>query len=951
MNDAEALSAVESLFFRWQAHRAAGKPVAPPDLCRDRPDLLAPLERRIADEYPDDADATGEYATRKAPPRADIELDSAAHEAVLEFDLAWQSGNAPNLTSFLPPDGPQRAPVALGLALIDVERRRAAGLPVSVENYLDLVPELGRSPDAVARLRHAVDPPAPEPEPAASGRYEIAAEHARGGMGRVCVAIDTELNRRVAFKDIQERFADDAATRHRFTREALITGQLEHPGVIPVYGLGADAHGRPYYAMRFVEGDSLKDAVKEFHRDPPKCDSVGAKAVAFRALLKRFADVCNAVAFAHSKRIVHRDLKPANVMLGQFGETLVVDWGLARSFADKTPELTASPREAGAGEQDTADMASTAVSGGDSAGTRTGQVMGSPAYMSPEQATGDLRSLGPAWDIYSLGATLYELLTGRPPFIGQPVPQLLKAIQAGELVPPREVAPWVPKPLDAIARKAMSRDPKDRYPTALELAAEVDRYLADEPVQAHRDTLGERVRRWRKRHPVLVRTAVMLFLIVTPLLAVWLVIALEINRLRLGALKREEKAHDQTRGALEAEKKALAAEQAALKQVRATLDLTTDAVVGKILAKQSRLGPDEREFLEGLVASYAKFAEASGDSPEAQLLAARARLRVALIRERLGDSVGAAREYKAAVDVLRALKPPDATDAASVRDLGAALLGYATAVRDTDTRAAIAAVQEAIRVHETSVKSEPQNLANPQNRERWKNFGHALTQAADLLLYGNQRAQAEQLYRKYITEYQPVVLTGLFGADGFETLAKTYDHLARLEGLKKQYKESEKTLNDAITLFAALEKRFPDEPRYRHQRAYAQTTRAQLLLRAGKSAEARQVVAPLVEAYRDLAHQFPGVREFRHGLATALDAQVGVSEATGDRAEAIGAMEDRRAVLTRLVAEYPEFDDDRFDLITLLRSLEKEYAKDGRKADAKQAKDQADRLRRAAPKK
>jgi serine/threonine protein kinase len=898
MSDTDALSAIENLFFRWQAHRAAGQPVAPAELCRDRPELLARLERRIAAEFPDDAAATSCHTLAES---------------------------------------------AVG----------SAGLPTN---------------------------------PAMRGRYEVAAEHARGGMGRVCVAIDTELNRRVAFKDIQERFADDPGTRQRFVREALITGQLEHPGVIPVYGLGTDPAGRPYYAMRFVEGESLRDAVEEFHRRPPRGEPVGAQAVAFRSLLKRFADVCNAVAFAHSKRIVHRDLKPANVMLGRFGETLVVDWGLARSFADKTPD-TGAPAGAATGAGEATTVQATAAAVGDSAGTRTGQVMGSPAYMSPEQSRGDLRTLGPAWDIYSLGGTLYELLTGRPPFAGRSVSQLLKAIQAGELTPVREVAGWVPKPLEAIAHKAMSLDPAARYATALELAAEIERYLADEPVLAHRATPAERVRRWRKRHPVLVRTTAALLLTVTPLLTAALAF---VNRERAEAVtarqneeqarRAEQEAHDQTRGALAreeqakqqalaalaAEQKALAAEQAALAakqkaleaeqaaraaeakaraQARATLDLSTDAVVGKILAKQSRLGPDEQQFLKNLVERYAAYAADVGADTDAKLLAARARLRVAQIRERLGERAAAAREYRTAADALRPFSPAGATDAGPTRDLGTALLGYAASLPRDDWRAWERPMLEGLLIREAAHRADAKNPA------RLRDTGAALLQGAQMLASVDQRKLAEELYRRLIGAFERVARAGALGVEEAETLGQAYDQLARLEGLSKppRYHEAYRTLDAAVALFADLERMHPDEPRYRHQRAYARTMQVLLLLRDGKAAEAERVVAGLVDTYRELVRQYPAVREFRFGLSVALDAQVGALDAGGKRAAALLALAERRSVLRRLVAEYPELIDDRADLVAVLRLLEAEYTKDKRLAEAKEAKDEADALEKAAP--
>jgi serine/threonine protein kinase len=231
-------------------------------------------------------------------------------------------------------------------------------------------------------------------------RFQILRPYARGGRGEVFIARDTELNRNVALKEIQRRYASDSETRDRFRREAEITGQLEHPGVVPVYGLGAHEDGRPYYAMRLIQGDNLKRAIQDYHRSPiPPSE----KMLSFRNLLKRFVDVCNAMDYAHSRGVIHRDLKPENVMIGHFGETLVVDWGLARIIGQAnhsaSSNLSAVPEP---------------IQSNDSAKTMDGTIMGTPPYMSPEQALGN-GELDQSTDIYSMGAILHEILTSKPP--------------------------------------------------------------------------------------------------------------------------------------------------------------------------------------------------------------------------------------------------------------------------------------------------------------------------------------------------------------------------------------------------------------------------------------------------------------------------------------------------------------------------------------------------------
>src|SRR5262249_17179918 len=222
-------------------------------------------------------------------------------------------------------------------------------------------------------------------------RFRVLRPHARGGLGAVFVALDTELHREVALKQILDAHADDPTSRQRFVLEAEVTGGLEHPGIVPVYGLGTYSDDRPYYAMRFIRGDSLKEAIERFHTDEALKSDSGRRWLELRKLLRLFLDVCNAIDYAHSRGVLHRDIKPGNVNVGRHGETLVVDWGLAKATGRADPssgERTLMPSSASG-----------------SAETLPGSALGTPAYMSPEQAEGDLDRLGLRSDVYSLGAT------------------------------------------------------------------------------------------------------------------------------------------------------------------------------------------------------------------------------------------------------------------------------------------------------------------------------------------------------------------------------------------------------------------------------------------------------------------------------------------------------------------------------------------------------------------
>lgn len=365
-------------------------------------------------------------------------------------------------------------------------------------------------------------------------RFRVLKAHAEGGLGRVSIARDIDLQRNVAVKEIKDAFADRPESRARFLFEAEVTGRLEHPGVVPVYALGHSDDGRPYYAMRFISGVSMKKAIKDLHQLKGE-----AYRLELRKLLGRFVSVCNTVAYAHQHGIIHRDLKPDNIMIGEYGETLVVDWGMARLVAGQDHENLApgqslpiepaiavaeeeeesGPHESGPHESaDTDPLNHFRGSDGSTPQadefSRLGNVVGTPPYMPPEQASGQTLKVTACSDIYSLGATLMHLLTGAPPFSEHPRDQILAKVREGDFRTPRQVRPGVSRSLEAICLHAMAKDRDARYPTARDLAADVERWLADEKVSVADETMFQTLGRWtRKNRSIAATSAVALVLI------------------------------------------------------------------------------------------------------------------------------------------------------------------------------------------------------------------------------------------------------------------------------------------------------------------------------------------------------------------------------------------------------------------------------------------------------
>ncbi len=334
-------------------------------------------------------------------------------------------------------------------------------------------------------------------------RYQLVRKLGQGGLGRVWLARDLNLNRYVALKEISHPAKATDATVDRFKYEAEITGRLEHPGIVPVHHLGTDESGRAFYTMRFLGKKTLQDSIAEYHERREEGDH---DPMLLRHLLNAFVNICHAMGHAHSRKVIHRDLKPENIVIDSFGQVIVIDWGLAKVLDDTAVESLGD-----------------SIATDDGNRTGEGQVLGTPLYMSPEQAAGRLDEVDSRTDIYGLGSILFAIITGYAPHeqtqksavnSGVGARGMISAIAAGKPPSAREVNPAADPALEAICAKAMARRRYARYQESTELAEEVQRWMAGESVTAYQETAFQRARRWISRNQGLSQALVAMIMIV-----------------------------------------------------------------------------------------------------------------------------------------------------------------------------------------------------------------------------------------------------------------------------------------------------------------------------------------------------------------------------------------------------------------------------------------------------
>jgi serine/threonine-protein kinase len=725
--------------------------------------------------------------------------------------------------------------------------------------------------------------------------YTLVDVHATGGLGRVWLARDGDLGREVALKELRAEHAHQAASQAWFLKEARITGQLEHPGIVPVYELGRRPEdGQPFYTMRFVRGRTLSEAVEAFHHQRV---TERAGPLELLGLLNAFVGVCNTVAYAHARGVIHRDLKGQNIIVGDFGEVIVLDWGLAKVLgsadAEAGPPPVAVEREGA--EQPTAH----------------GQVLGTPGYMAPEQAAGQPDLVDRRTDVYGLGAVLYEILTGRPPFAGPSTREVLGKVQTEEPVRPRQVWVGAPRALEAVCLKALAKRREGRYATAADLAQEVQRYLADEPVQAYGEPLPVRLRRWGRRHRPLVTAAAALL--------VTAVVALGVSAVLIGEQKRRADANFQRA-------------EANFQMARDAVDKMLTEVGDKRLANIPLMEPVRRALLEQALTFYQEFLRQNGTDPDLRQQIGRAYLRVGDILQRLGRPADAEDAYRRAVDLLAKLVAEFPAVRGYREDLAQSHHNQGLGLMNLGRlREAESAFQQA-RALAARLTADA-----PEGSEPWRDLAHYHSSWGGFCSVTGRLDEAETAYQEALALLKPLVYADPSATASQDRLAACQQNLGKLYNDTGRTAQAEAAYQEARAIWELLSSNYPGLPDYRDHLALVHNNLALLYGATGRSEQAEAAYEKAVILWERLSEEYPKVPDYQSNPAAC---QINLGQlfvATGRLPQAEDVYGKARAAWERLVHHYPKVPGYRENLARTHNSLGSLWLALGRLPDAEAA--------------
>ena len=728
-----------------------------------------------------------------------------------------------------------------------------------------------------------------------SSRFKIRRQFAQGGLGVLYLARDNQFQRDVALKQIRDDRNEHIVVNDKFLFEAEVTGQLEHPGIVPVYSMGLTPEGKPYYAMRFIHGIELKAAIRELHEAKGK-KQLDYYGVEFRSLLQRFISVCQTIAYAHKRGVLHRDLKPANIMLGPFGETLVVDWGLARPLQPTAAEqIDLSDSQTQYATAPIKLRLSKARSE-----TQQGSFSGTAAYAPPEQLLGELDRLGFETDVYSLGAILFELLTNEPPVRGKfgSFKEIVEFIKKDDGLDPRAIVPSIPRPLAMICRKSLSFGKEDRYATPLDLASDIERWLADERVKAIGTLetpfeLAARLLRRYKSWTLSIATALIITIIVTAIGAIL------INQSRIRERQAKNQAEDNKKDAVDRIAIArnaidnlliysneLLDEQPAAQQLQIRLTEAAESDYARLSEGVSNDKELELERIRALVrladldhmqskyeSAQGKYREAIGkldkESPKKESQSAEyvewmlekgktiARMALAMdLEDRVAESI---KQFELSIELLRSTAQEAEDKDYPMLVLSRTLAQYGDLlVRAGEVDLAVSSLRESIDLQKAQ-------STHPQSRRTRWTTQQSLSQALNLL---GKRKEAFDMCRDILNQMESS--SDKQAREERERRASLYITMANLNRGEGRYLNAIDYLQQAYDTYIRLSEESPNDPRYILNRDMSSLNLGLIWLDLGQPNPARPLFEQSIASLEKLSTDYPLVNSYKESLSSAL---------------------------------------------------------------------------------
>ena len=770
---------------------------------------------------------------------------------------------------------PSQSDEVLGELIDRLAGRIQAGKPVELESFLQHHPERAEelkellpAIQVMAQLGQVLATnqgvsASPQPkghELGTLGDFRILREVGRGGMGIVYEAEQQSLGRRVALKVLPFAATMDPRNLERFRNEAQAAAHLHHNHIVPVFGGGCE-RGVPYYVMQFIEGQTLAEVIFDLkHQAQPEAavsqqsaeglPETRRSAIStldhpanrdyFRKIAQLGIQAAEALDYAHQRGVIHRDIKPANLILDATGNLWITDFGLAN------------------------------FQGNDARLTRTGDMLGTIRYMSPEQASPKRLAIGPRTDIYSLGTTLYELLTLEPAFPAKDRAEMLVQLAYQEPRLPRAVNRAVPQELETIVLKAMAKNPDERYATAQELKDDLQRFLEDQPIRARRPTLAQRWLKWTRRHRALVRTMAAAAVVTVTALVLGLVLVWNEKNKTLAAYKEKDKALQEKDKALQEKGSALKAEKQQRQKSEENVRFIKQALDRLYLRVEERWlpwNPQDQEVLEETLAIYERFAQKNAGNVEARAETARAYLRAADVCTLLGQEAKAQGAYRRAIVRFQALVDEFATEPAYRQDLGRCYANLGAVLENTRRLDEAAKVFRQAIVHRQKLKE-----LSPTNKNYQQELADSYHRLAAVFSAGDQIKQAEEAFAQAVSLQKQMVADSPKEPKYQLALAAVHFDLAYLLWRNGRLGEARNHLKQGQTSLPEIVPR-KDSSNVKNQANLAslRASYGTLYYQVGMWWDSEKISRDALKAWKELAADFPNVPGFQLEVAATMD--------------------------------------------------------------------------------